>query len=139
MELAQQLIATEAARHTATLTAIEQATGLIAETEAIAATLRSHGIAYASANGYIIGNDKPTLRAYVSASFNTNADALLQALRDADLPIGYLDIGAGVFSEIHLHGLDVPISVERSVALAIGAAHLAGAAPRRLEPTPEAA
>ncbi len=120
-ELARRLIADEHTRHAGALTAIEQAGGLIAEAETIAATLRSHGIKDARANGFVGAGMPSKVYLYVMAGLDVSPEALLQALRDADLPIGWLDIGSESFSDIHLHGLDVAICVERDVALAIAA------------------
>lgn len=117
MSLEQTLIATAERECGARLAAIEQAAGLIAEAETLAATLRHHGIADAKAVGFSsawITPPSASVRCWVN-TISADAQSLLQALRDADLRIGGLTPLDITQTAIAIEGLTVKVRVTNIV------------------------
>lgn len=121
-ELARRLIAEAQADCTSRLEAIEAQAGLIEETESLAATLRSKGL-NVSAYGYTSPawiNDPYKVSAWVSAA-SVDTDALLIALRDAELVIRDIAVESGM-SWLHLQGLDARLLISDAARQAVLAA-----------------
>lgn len=119
--LTQSLIQTLNNEHAAKLAAVEESLGYIEEAEALAATLRHHGITEAKAIGFVLGNGSPgnkaEVRVYVSASI-TATDALTQALAAADLRISHISMGeTDPYGYLVLHGLNTRLMAMRSACL----------------------
>lgn len=110
-ELARRLIAEALADRRSRMEAIEAYAGLIEEAETLAATLRSKGLEVA-AHGYTRAawfRDPATLTAWVSAH-RVEADALLIALRDAELVISDITVESGT-AWLCLNGLDTRLQI----------------------------
>lgn len=122
-ELAQSLIQSINDEHAARLGAVEANIGRIEETEALATTLRRHGLAEAKAVGFVLGGvgrfNKAEIRTYVTTS-GAAAQELTQALHTADLRISHINMGtAESYGYMHLYGLDIPLLADRSTCLGV--------------------
>lgn len=124
-ELATQLIQAANDEHTAALAAIEAGIGQIEEAEALAATLRSFGVTTARAVGFV-GSGKYLATANVKTwaqALNTSGDALIQALRDADLQVSHINLKDGdshgdSHGYIHLEGLECRLRADAAACIA---------------------
>lgn len=114
--LAQKMIADVNAETTARLAAIEAAAGRIEEAETLAATLRSYGITTAKAKGF---TGSTGVMCWVLVFPDTQADALRQALADADLRIKRIEPDGNYNADIFLDGLDIAISTSTEIAAAL--------------------
>jgi hypothetical protein len=125
-ELARRLIAEAEADLASRLQAIEAGTGLIEEAEALAATLRHHGIAVARAGGITFAgwlNMPARCAAYVTID-PIHATELLGVLAAAGLRIAGITPGE-ISSSLRLDGLDVPLNVPTATAQGLIAEALA--------------
>lgn len=113
--LAQKMISDVHAETTAKLAAIEAGAGKIEEAETLAATLRSFGISNAKARGFA---GSTGAWCWVTA-YDTQPDALRQALADADLRIARIERDGKPTSDIFLDGLDTPINTWAEIAAAL--------------------
>lgn len=122
-ELATQLIQAANDEHTAALAAIEAGIGKIEEAEALAATLRSFGVTTVRAVGFVGSGKYLATDANVKAwaqAFNTSGDALIQALRDADLQVSHINLKDGdSHGYIHLEGLECRLCADAAACIAV--------------------
>jgi len=112
---ALKMISDVNAETTAKLAAIEAGAGKIEEAETLAATLRSFGISTAKARGFA-GSTR--VWCWVTA-YDTQPDALRQALSDADLRIARIEHDGKTASDIFLDGLDTPINTWADIGAAL--------------------
>lgn len=118
MSLEQTLIAEAERECGARLAAIEQAAGLIAEAETLAATLRHHGIADAKAIGFSNAGTNVTafVRCWVSIAA-ADAQSFAHALADADLHVAMAvgNAAANDQVELRIEGLTATVLVPHPV------------------------
>ena len=116
MSLEQTLIAEAERECGARLAAIEEAAGLIAEAETLAATLRHHGIADAKAIGFSNAGTNVTafVRCWVSIAA-ADAQSFAHALADADLHVASLMLAANDQVELRIEGLTATVLVPHPV------------------------
>lgn len=119
-ELANRLINEAQADLASRLQAIEAHAGLVEEAEALAATLRHHGVTSARAGGVTFAawlNRPAKCAAYVTID-QIPATELLSVLASAELRIA--DITPDEISgRLRLDGLDVPLNVPTATAQAL--------------------
>ena len=116
-ELARRLIDAAQADCASRLAAIEAHAALIEEAETLAATLRSHGIADATAHGLTCAgfwNRPGRLETWVTVS-GCDVLALQWALRDACLRVVGVRIGDAA-GELQVDGIDCGLAVPTDVA-----------------------
>jgi hypothetical protein len=116
-ELASALITEAHAEYTSRLQAIEAHAGLIEEAEALAATLRCHGLS-AQASGITFASLVGTparVYAWVSARGCTLAELQI-ALLDADLRVGNIITDSDHTGRLCIDGLQTQIYVDPDIA-----------------------
>jgi hypothetical protein len=122
-ELATQLIQAAHDEHAAALAAIEAGIGQIEEAEALAATLRSFGVTTVRAVGFVGSGKYLATDANVKTwaqALNTSGDALIQALRDADLQVSHINLKDGdSHGYIHLEGLECRLCADAAACIAV--------------------
>lgn len=131
--LMREMIDTEHTHHATTLAAIEAARGQIEEADALAATLRAHGITNAHATGWtirpLLRTDRTQVSTGVNIMYGATGEQLAQALRAADLAIASLKAHThNCYSTLRLEGLATPLFISTSIHRGLSADSLREAA-----------
>ena len=136
-DLARRLIAEAQADCASRLGAIEAHAGRIEEAEALAATLRSHGIAEAQAQGMTFAAwlDRPARTDTWVTLATTGGEELDIALRDAGLRIAAISGElAGYSWKVLLEGLETPLHVSTPAGISLQTRRLNAAVALAPEP-----